>query len=77
MSDADAVFTERIWRMAETRMERQLREFRRTVFGDEHYLEELRQSDAIDRAMRRDPPPEPEVRKKLKPGWARKKMHWL
>jgi len=64
----DAVWTERVWRQAESRLEKMNRDFRRQVFGDEHYLEELKEDDRINRQMRHEEPPK--TPSKL-PGWKR------
>ena len=54
----DLVHSEIVMRSAEGRLDRAISEFKRQVFGDEHYLEELHQSDTIDRTMRHGAPPE-------------------
>jgi hypothetical protein len=60
--------SEIIMRSAELRLDLALQEARRALFGDAAYHEELRESDRIDRAMRKEPPPSPPENL---PGWKR------
>jgi hypothetical protein len=62
-----------ISRSAELRLSNALRayrEFRRQMFGDEAWLQELDEEEASDRKAQRAPGPEEGVRRKLKPNWA-------
>lgn len=71
---ADSERAEIIITSARLRAELALREARRALFGDAEYVQELRESKRIDWEMRHEPPPPPEVRKRLKRwyGWKKR-----